>query len=207
MGCKGNDSALGYASPRDCTLLNLIGQRDAAAMASLYDKYSGIVYSVSLRVCRDSGSAEDIVQEVFMQIWRRPQQISTQGSLAGWLAVVSRNRSIDFIRKRRSMDCVDDLMLPSAYDPSGDAALHLMIGKARTLMSKLPPVQRQALEMAFFDGKTHAEIANETGCPLGTVKTRIRSALSSLRKGLEVNPTTSPLIVPNSEVVLRTLYI
>lgn len=203
----GNDSALRYASPHDCALLTLIAHGDAEAMASLYDKYSRIVYSIALRVCRDSGAAEDIVQEVFMQIWRRPQQISTQGSLAGWLAVVSRNRSIDFIRKRRSMDCVDDLMLPSAYDPSGDAALHLMIGKARALMSDLPPVQRQVLEMAFFGGKTHAEIANEMGCPLGTIKTRIRSALSSLRKGLEVSPTTSPLIVPNSEVVLRTLHI
>ncbi|MEO8737279.1 MAG: sigma factor-like helix-turn-helix DNA-binding protein, partial [Edaphobacter sp.] len=118
-----------------------------------------------------------------------------RSALAGWLSVVSRNRSIDLLRGRKSMECVDEVVLPSKYDPGNDAVLHLMIERARTLMLNLPAVQRQVLEMAFFEGKTQAEIACEIGCPLGTTKTRMRSALSSLRKGMEASSREVCMIV------------
>ena len=152
-------------------------------MASLFDRYSKIVYSVALRVLRDPASAEDVLQEVFMQIWRNPNGfIATRGSLGGRLAVVARNRSIDALRRKRPSEQVDDMALASNYNLADEAERTSLMEKARGVMRLLPMEQRKTLEMAFFDGLTHSEIAEMTGDPLGTVKTRIRSALTSLRK-------------------------
>jgi RNA polymerase sigma-70 factor (ECF subfamily) len=152
-------------------------------MASLFDRYSRVVYSVALRVLRDPASAEDVLQEVFMQIWRNPDGfVATRGSLGGWLAVVARNRSIDTLRRKRPTEQVDDMALASNYDLANEAERNSLMEKARSVIVRLPVEQRKTLEMAFFDGLTHSEIAEMTGDPLGTVKTRIRSALISLRK-------------------------
>jgi RNA polymerase sigma-70 factor (ECF subfamily) len=161
----------------------LVQRGDESAMASLFDRYSKIVYSVALRVLRDPASAEDVLQEVFMQIWRNPNGfIATRGSLGGWLAVVARNRSIDALRRKRPSEQVDDMALASNYNLADEAERNSLMEKARGVIRLLPMEQRKTLEMAFFDGLTHAEIAEMTGDPLGTVKTRIRSALLSLRK-------------------------
>ena len=155
-------------------------------MASLFDRYSRVVYSVALRVLRDPASAEDVLQEIFMQIWRSPDSfIATRGSLGGWLAVVSRNRSIDALRRKRPAESVDDVVLASPYNLADDAERNIMIERAREVIHLLPSEQRKTLEMAFFDGLTHSEIAEMTGDPLGTVKTRIRSALLVLRKAFQ----------------------
>ena len=152
-------------------------------MSSLFDRYSKVVYSVALRVLRDPASAEDVLQEVFMQIWRNPDGfVATRGSLGGWLAVVSRNRSIDALRRKRPTESVDDIALASNYNLADEAERNNMMERARSVISLLPVEQRKTLEMAFFDGLTHSEIAEMTGDPLGTVKTRIRSALTTLRK-------------------------
>jgi RNA polymerase sigma-70 factor (ECF subfamily) len=152
-------------------------------MASLFDRYSKVVYSVALRVLRDPASAEDVLQEVFMQIWRNPNGfIATRGSLGGWLAVVARNRSIDALRRKRPSEQVEDMALASNYNLADEAERNGLMEKARSVIRLLPLEQRKTLEMAFFDGLTHTEIAEITGDPLGTVKTRIRSALSSLRR-------------------------
>jgi RNA polymerase sigma-70 factor (ECF subfamily) len=152
-------------------------------MAGLFDRYSKVVYSVALRVLRDPASAEDVLQEVFMQIWRNPDGfVATRGSLGGWLAVVSRNRSIDALRRKRPMESVDDIALASNYNLADEAERNSMMEKARGVILGLPVEQRKTLEMAFFDGLTHSEIAEMTGDPLGTVKTRIRSGLTTLRK-------------------------
>jgi RNA polymerase sigma-70 factor, ECF subfamily len=152
-------------------------------MSTLFDRYSKVVYSVALRVLRDPASAEDVLQEVFMQIWRNPDSfVATRGSLGGWLAVVSRNRSIDALRRQRPTASVDDIALASNYNLADEAERNSMMDKARTVIHLLPVEQRKTLEMAFFDGLTHSEIAEMTGDPLGTVKTRIRSALMTLRK-------------------------
>jgi RNA polymerase sigma-70 factor, ECF subfamily len=167
----------------DATLLASVQRGDEGAMASLFDRYSKIVYSVALRVLRDPASAEDVLQEVFMQIWRNPNSfVATRGSLGGWLAVVARNRSIDALRRKRPSEPVEDMALASNYNLADEAERNSLMEKARGVIRLLPMEQRKTLEMAFFDGLTHSEIAEMTGDPLGTVKTRIRSALTSLRK-------------------------
>jgi RNA polymerase sigma-70 factor (ECF subfamily) len=167
----------------DAALLVLVQRGDEHAMASLFDRYSKVVYSVALRVLRDPASAEDVLQEVFMQIWRNPDGfVATRGSLGGWLAVVARNRSIDALRRKPPTEQIDDMALASNYNLADEAERNSLMEKARSVIVLLPVEQRKTLEMAFFDGLTHSEIAEMTGDPLGTVKTRIRSALTSLRK-------------------------
>ncbi len=174
------------SSQDDSLLLGLVQKGDEQAMASIFDRYSKVVYSVSLRVLRDPAGAEDVLQEIFMQIWRNPDSfIATRGSLGGWLAVVSRNRSIDALRRRRPTDNIDDMPLASSYNLANEAETHSMMEKARGAIQLLPVEQRKTLEMAFFDGLTHSEIAEMTGDPLGTVKTRIRSALLTVRKAFQ----------------------
>jgi RNA polymerase sigma-70 factor (ECF subfamily) len=155
-------------------------------MSSLFDRYNRVVYSVALRVLRDAAAAEDVLQEVFLGIWRRPESfLSERGSVGGWLAVVARNRAIDVLRRRRPTDSVDEVMLASPCNLAAEAERNTMMQRARTIIVGLPAEQRKLLQMAFFDGLTHSEIAEMTGDPLGTVKTRIRSALMTLRKELQ----------------------
>lgn len=174
------------APEEDAELLTRILHGDDRAMAVLFDRYSKIVYSVSLRVLRDTAAAEDVMQEIFMQIWRNPNSfVAAKGSLGGWLSVVARNRSIDTLRRRRPSEQVEELNLASLCNLADEAERNLMMEKARAAVILLPLEQRKTLEMAFFDGLTHSEIAEMTGDPLGTVKTRIRSALLTLRKALQ----------------------
>ena len=186
---RGNDgpvTAIRSSSEDDIELLTQIQQGDERAMAVLFDRYSKIVYSVSLRVLRDAASAEDVLQEIFMQIWRNPSSfVAARGSLGGWLSVVARNRSIDTLRRKRPSEQVEEMNLPSACNLADEAERNLLMEKARAAVILLPPEQRKTLEMAFFDGLTHSEIAEMTGDPLGTVKTRIRSALLTLRKAFQ----------------------
>lgn len=179
----GESSASRAAPLDDAALLLEVQSGDEQAMAALFDRYSRVVYSVSLRVLRDPSSAEDVLQEIFLQIWRNPESFAaTRGSLGGWLAVVARNRSIDLLRRKRPTETVDEMMLPSTFNLAEESERTVMVERARVVMQQMPVEQRKTLEMAFFDGLTHAEIAEMTGDPLGTVKTRIRSALATLRK-------------------------
>ena len=174
------------AAEDDASLLARVQAGDETAMASLYDRYSRLVYSVALRVLRDSASAEDIMQEVLMQVWRTPATFTpTRGSLGGWLAVVGRNRAIDLLRRRRPTDSVDEIALASDFNLADEAERSSLMARARGAIEQLPQLQRRMLEMAFFDGLTHTEIAELTGDPLGTVKTRIRGALVTLRKAFQ----------------------
>lgn len=170
----------------DRALVERIKRGDEQAMAGLFDRYSRVVYSVALRVLRDAASAEDVLQEVFLGIWRHPESfVAARGSLGGWLAVVARNRSIDALRRKRPSEQVEEVYLASPFNLAEEAERNRLMERARTVIFRLPPEQRKTLEMAFFDGLTHTEIAEMTGEPLGTVKTRIRSALITLRKELE----------------------
>ena len=170
----------------DARLLTQVQRGDEAAMAALYDRYSKIVYSVSLRVLRDAAAAEDVLQEIFMQVWRNPNSfIATRGSLGGWLAVVARNRSIDTLRRKKPTEQVEEVYLASPTNLADESERNLMMERAKAVIVTLPAEQRKTLEMAFFDGLTHSEIAEMTGDPLGTVKTRIRSALGTLRKAFQ----------------------
>ena len=170
----------------DASLLSLVRGGDESAMAKLFSRHSRLVYSVAVRVLHDSSAAEDVLQEIFLQIWKNPSSfIAARGSLEGWLAVVARNRSIDVLRRRRPTDSVDDIALASPRDLSADAEHNLMLERVRAVIATLPHEQRRALEMAFFEGRTHSEISAKTGDPLGTIKTRIRSALHALGKAFQ----------------------
>lgn len=155
-------------------------------MAELYDRYSSVVYAVALRVLGDTGSAEDVLQEVFLQLWRNPSAFdAARGSLGSWLAVITRNRAIDSLRKRRPETDIEDVVLSVSPDLAGEAELARASQKVRGVMGAMTPVQRSALEMAYWEGMSHSEIANKTGEPLGTVKTRIRAGLMMLRKAFQ----------------------
>lgn len=183
---EGPASLVPSPAERDMQLLERVRRGDEQAMAELYDRYSKVVYSVALRVLREPASAEDVLQEVFLSLWRRPETFtSSRGSLGGWLAVVARNRSIDALRRKRPSEQVEQVYLASPFDLADEAERNTMMQRARTIIMRLPLEQRKTLEMAYFDGLTHSEIAEITGDPLGTVKTRIRSALMTLRKELE----------------------
>lgn len=154
-------------------------------MTELFDQYSGMVYSVALRVLKDPGQAEDVMQEIFFQVWRNPDAfVAGRGSLGAWLAVMARNRAIDALRRRRPTDSVDDVVLASSSDLGSEIERNRMMERVREVMRNLPMEQQTSVQLAFFEGLTHSEIAAKTGDPLGTVKTRIRSALMTLRKAI-----------------------
>ncbi len=174
------------AGMSEAALLWAIRSGDESAMATLYDRYSGLVYAVALRVLSDTGAAEDVLQEVFMQLWRNPGAFdSGRGNLGAWLAVIARNRAIDGLRKRRPETDISDVVVSVVPDMAGDAERARAMEKVRGALGGMPAAQRGALEMAYFEGLTHTEIAAKTGEPLGTVKTRIRAGLMALRKAFE----------------------
>jgi len=159
-------------------------------MGELYDRYSGILYSVALRVLGDTGAAEDVMQEIFMQLWRNPATFdSSRGSLGAWLAVIARHRAIDALRRRRPETELEDVVVSIDARLDEVADRNAFAARVRSIANALPPEQQKALQMAFFEGLTHSEIAEKTGEPLGTIKTRIRSALITLRKGLTQEKT------------------
>jgi RNA polymerase sigma-70 factor (ECF subfamily) len=167
-------------------LVSAIRSGDEGAMAELYDRYSGIVYSVALRVLGDTGAAEDVLQEVFMQLWRNTGMFdASRGHLAPWLAVIARNRAIDMLRKRRPESNIEDLAISVEPDLAGDAERAIAMTKVRAVLGGMAAAQRVALEMAYFEGLSHSEIAAKTGEALGTIKTRIRTGLLALRKAFE----------------------
>jgi RNA polymerase sigma-70 factor (ECF subfamily) len=169
----------------DTGLLTRIQSGDQAALSALFDRYGTLVYSVALRVLKDASEAEDVMQEIFVRVWANPHVfVSGKGSMAGWLAVVTRNRSIDVMRRRRPAEPVELFSLPAATNLARETERNSLMGKIRGVMGSLPDEQRRPLELAFFEGLSHSEIAERTGDPLGTVKTRIRLGLSTIRKAL-----------------------
>jgi RNA polymerase sigma-70 factor (ECF subfamily) len=173
------------AMPTDLALVTAIRSGDQSAMAALYDRYSSIVYAVALRVLQDTGAAEDVLQDIFMQLWRNPGAFdASRGNMAAWLAVITRHRAIDALRRRRPQDDIEDVILSVEPDLASEADRSRAMEKVRGALQAMPSPQRSALEMAYFEGLTHTEIADKTGEPLGTIKTRIRTGLLSLRKVL-----------------------
>jgi RNA polymerase sigma-70 factor (ECF subfamily) len=169
----------------DLALVAAIRSGDQAAMASLYDRYSSIVYAVALRVVQDTGAAEDVLQDIFMQLWRNPGAFdASRGNMGAWLAVIARNRAIDALRRRRPETDIDDVIVSVEPDLASNAERSRAMVKVRGALDTMAAPQRSALEMAYFAGLTHTEIAAKTGEPLGTIKTRIRTGLLSLRRVL-----------------------
>jgi RNA polymerase sigma-70 factor, ECF subfamily len=171
-------------SPDD-TLVSAIRARDEQAMAQLYDRYSPLVYSIALRVLGETGAAEDILQEIFIRLWHNPETFNaSRGSLPAWLAVITRNRAIDSLRKRHSKTDLEDVKVSVEPDLASEVERSRVLEKIRSALGSMPQSQRSALELAFFEGLTHTEIAEKSGEPLGTIKTRIRSGLLLLRKAV-----------------------
>ncbi|PYY02925.1 MAG: RNA polymerase subunit sigma-24 [Acidobacteria bacterium] len=169
----------------DSMLISRVRAGDEDALAALHDRYAQVVYSVALRVLGETTQAEDILQEIFLQLWRNPQTFdSSRGSLGAWLAVITRHRAIDQLRRRRPESDIEDVIVAVDTRIEQTTDRNMTIAKIRAVVDRLPAEQRKPLEMAFFEGLTHSEIATKTGEPLGTVKTRIRSALLTLRKAL-----------------------
>jgi RNA polymerase sigma-70 factor (ECF subfamily) len=169
----------------DLALVTAIRSGDQGAMATLYDRYSPIVYSVALRVLQDTGAAEDVLQDIFMQLWRNPGAFdASRGNMGAWLAVIARHRAIDRLRRRRPENDIEDVVVSVEPDLATEADRSRTLDRIRVALRTMPPPQRSALEMAYFEGLTHVEIAEKTGEPLGTIKTRIRTGLFSLRKVL-----------------------
>ncbi|MGC2160873.1 MAG: sigma-70 family RNA polymerase sigma factor [Silvibacterium sp.] len=177
----------GGGSLEDLGLLSEIRSGSQDAMTAFFDRYSRMVYSVALRVLNDSGEAEDVMQEIFIQVWQNPGAfVSGRGSLGGWLVVVARNRAIDKLRRRKPSDPVELFALPSSTNLAQESEQAILLEKIQAAMANLPEEQRKSVELAFFEGLSHSEIAEKTGEPLGTIKTRIRLALIAIRKGFSV---------------------
>jgi RNA polymerase sigma-70 factor (ECF subfamily) len=174
----------------DADLVVRLQRRDAQALAELYDRYGRIVYSMILRVVRDTGIAEDLVQETFIRIWNRVQAFDAQkGSIGPWLLAVARNRAIDYLRsasgRERNAVEFEETDHPSLYtdmEPGILASEKARVVKAA--VQKLSANQRQVIELAYFEGLSQTEMAERMGQPLGTVKTWVRAALKTLRDEL-----------------------
>ena len=176
----------GQGAEEDGSLLNRVREGDQEAMVALFDRHSSVVYAVALRVLGDPSGAEDVMQEIFLRIWRKPPVMElASGSLAGWFAVLARNRAIDQLRRRRPSDSPEDVVLLSAVDVAADGEHNLLLARARTMISTLPDEQQTVLQLAFFDGLSHSEIAERLQSPLGTIKTRLRRAVLTLRKAAQ----------------------
>jgi RNA polymerase sigma-70 factor, ECF subfamily len=149
-------------------LANLVRGGDQQALTALYDRYSRLVYSIAFRVSHDSTAAEDVLQDIFLQICRCPDCLPVNGtSLSGWMAMVSRNRSIDALRRQRPAERLEDLPLVSPFDLASHAEHDLLCERARALMKRLSVEHRSVIELAFFEGMSHSQIVATTGCPLG----------------------------------------
>lgn len=171
----------------DWSLLARVVQKDESALAALYDRYSGLVFAEASRILRDKGAAEEILQDIFYQVWRTAEKFDPQrGSLPGWLIVVARNRAISKLRRRSTSgdDELNENAVACPFNLESAASQNQLLGRVRGAMENLPEGQREAIELAYFEGMTHSEIASKTGEALGTVKTRIRSALEVLRRAV-----------------------
>lgn len=177
----------GSTTVDDLALIQEIQSGNQEAMAAFFDRYSKMVYSVALRVLNDTSEAEDVMQEVLIQVWRNPGAfVAGRGYLGGCLVVVARNRAIDKLRRRKHSDPIELFALPSSTNLAQESERAFLMEKIRAIMTKLPEEQRFALEMSFFEGLSNSQIAEKTGEPLGTIKTRIRLGLIAIRKEVTV---------------------
>jgi RNA polymerase sigma-70 factor, ECF subfamily len=183
-------SALPYSvtSQNDGGLLDLLQHGDHEAMLSIHKRYSKLVYAVALRMLREPSLAEDIHQEIFLQLWQgssKPTKL--RGNLGGWLTAVSRNRSIDLMRKQRPEEPIEHVVITAADDLSSECEHNIMMERTAIHIGRLPERQQRLIKMAYVEGWTHSEIAKITKLPLGTVKTVIRNALITLRQYMETD--------------------
>lgn len=170
---------------------------DASGLSELYDRHARGVYSLAFRIVQDQGEAEEVAQDVFAQAWRQAARYDTsRGAVVAWLLMMARSRSIDRVRARTGRPPLqeDDPALLRDLTDGGIAADTLVVtaeqaSRVRAALAHLPLLQRTAIDLAFYEGLTHAEIAERLEQPLGTVKTRIRLGLLKLREAMTERTT------------------
>jgi len=179
-------TSIGGEATSDWSLLGRIARKDEVAFSALYDRYCGLVFSTAKRILQRTGEAEEILQDVFYQVWCRAERFDrAKGSLAGWLLVAARNRAVSMLRRKANRTGeLHEHGVMLGVDMESHAAQELLLDTVRRVMANLPDGQREALECAYFEGMSHSEIARKTGQPLETVKTRIRIAMDTLKKEL-----------------------
>ena len=182
-------------APSDLALMQAIQAEDPDALAQLYDRYNGILKALILRVVHNEAEADDLLQEIFMEIWNQAKNFSAQkGKPLGWMVTLARRRAIDGLRKKQAYARAEE-RLQNEIEQQPDAWVHnateeaIVLGDTRVLMRKvisgLPPAQQQAIDLAFFQGMSQREIAAKTNTPLGTVKTRLELGLKKIYEGLK----------------------
>jgi len=183
------------ADDADRAALARISGGELAALEELYDRYKTMAYSIAYRITNDAALAEDVVQDAFLGAWRNAARyVEGRGSVKTWLLSIVHHRAIDAIRRRRPASELPDIdsALPDALtmpDVWGEVSASLDAASVREAMVALSDVQREAIELAYFGGLTQQEIADRTGTPLGTVKSRMRLGLLAMRRSLEVGST------------------
>jgi RNA polymerase sigma-70 factor (ECF subfamily) len=193
MNRDGNpEPAGGDRNPEQARLVAAMARGDKAAMAALYDQLSGPLYSLACRMLGDAAEAQDLTQEIFLQLWRTAGTYEPgRGSVFSWAATLTRNRAIDRIRSRQRRSEILSTAAPDlqpAPAGSADSAATLwqreQTAAVRVALAELPSDQQQAIELAFFGGLTQQEIAEQLKEPLGTIKARIRRGLLKLKDRL-----------------------
>jgi RNA polymerase sigma-70 factor (ECF subfamily) len=184
---------LAHASvAEDVVLLDRLASRDAEALSTLYDRHSRLLFSLILRILRSRAEAEEVLQEVFLAVWTKADTYQpTLGTPVGWLLRLARNRSIDRLRtagvQARTVENVSPN--PTQENPETAAARSEESGRLHRALDTLPAEQRELLEQAYFRGLSHSELAAAFGLPLGTVKTRVRAGMLTLRRQLGIAAT------------------
>jgi RNA polymerase sigma-70 factor (ECF subfamily) len=167
----------------DEVLVQRVASGDERALSGLYDRYAGLVYGTGLRYLGDRGTAEELVQDVFTSVWRNAAGFDpARASFATWVYRITRNRATDLIRRRKARIRTvegEPLLEPGEADPSGDLSRNFDVAAA---LSRLTPVHREVLVLAYFYGFSQREISDRTATPLGTVKSRTTAALRALRE-------------------------
>ena len=175
------------AQENDVELLKAIVARDEVALAQLYDRYRVILFGLLMRILNNREEAEDVLQEVFLQVWRKAEDFDEdRGRPFTWLVTLARSRGIDRLRTLGARERVAEASAREVPEEVSDAATDAFKSEQRGIVSdalaKLPDEQKRPLMLAYFDGLTQSEIATHLGAPLGTVKTRMRTGLIRLRE-------------------------
>ena len=186
------DPARGYADRSDVDLVASLRDGDTDALAELSERHSAATYGLALHILADPGWAEEIAQDVMVRLWRKPEMYDpARGELRRWLLSVTHHAAIDGLRGRRGTarassagpDALDGLRVDD-LEPPERAWQRLQAQSVRDALRQLPAAQREALELAYYKGYSQSEIAQSTGQPLGTVKTRLRLGLRKLKDSL-----------------------
>ena len=178
------------ADSDEALIERLAATADEAALSDLYDRYQAMMYGLAMRITGDAALAQDAVQEAFVGVWRNAGRYSAgRASVRTWIMSITHHRAIDVVRRRKPTTTLPDTETADealrAPDVWPEVSRGIDAAAVRVAIDGLPEIQRQAIELAYFEGLTQVEIAERTGAPLGTVKSRVRLGLQTMRRSLE----------------------